>query len=170
MKGGISVDWNVLKAEYIAGGTNYRKLAEKYGVSHSKLMKVGAREGWAELRKKNGRKTEEKIIDSISDSQSEAAVSAASLINEAAMNFLKQIAEESVKIKEGKLNKDITTKYSEYALALARFKDVLGIKSDRDIEEQDARIANLKKQAEKDSITEDKTFTVEFGESEEYSI
>jgi transposase-like protein len=169
-KGGITVDWNTLKAEYIAGGISYRELAEKHGVSESTLKKKAAKERWAELRNQAGTETELKIVDSISDINAEKAVSAASLISEAAMNFLMKIAEESLKIKEGKLDKDITTKYSEYALALSRFKDVLDIKSEKDIEEQQARIDNLRKQARGDG-TDDTTYNIVCGaDGEDYSI
>ena len=30
-----SVDWKAIKAEYIAGGISYQKLAEKYGVENT---------------------------------------------------------------------------------------------------------------------------------------
>jgi DnaJ like chaperone protein len=29
-KGNVNVDWNAIRAEYIGGGTSYRKLAKKY--------------------------------------------------------------------------------------------------------------------------------------------
>lgn len=168
MKGGITVDWNTLKAEYIAGGISYRELAEKYGVSQSTLRQRAAREKWSEQKNTVRTEVEQKMIDTISDEQTEQAVSAASLISKAAMNFLMKIAEESLKIKEGKLDKDITTKYSEYALALSRFKDVLDIKSEKDIEEQQARIDNLRKQAQKDDKKDNKII-VEFGEFEDWA-
>lgn len=167
-KGGITVDWNTLKAEYIAGGVSYRELAEKHGVSQSTLRQRAAREKWSEQKNTVRTEVEQKMIDTISDEQTEQAVSAASLISKAAMNFLMKIAEESLKIKEGKLDKDITTKYSEYALALSRFKDVLDIKSEKDIEEQQARIDNLRKQAEKDEKKDNKII-VEFGEFEDWA-
>ena len=169
-KGGITVDWNTLKAEYIAGGVSYRELAEKHGVSESTLKKKAAKERWAELRNQAGTETELKIVDSISDINAEKAVSAASLISKAAMNFLKQIAAESVKLVNGETDADYRTKYSEYALALQRFKDVLDIKSEKDIEEQQARIDNLRKQAEKDG-TDDTTYNIVCGaDGEDYSI
>lgn len=167
-KGGITVDWNTLKAEYIAGGVSYRELAEKYGVSQSTLRQRAAREKWSEQKNTVRTEVEQKMIDTISDEQTEQAVSAASLISKAAMNFLMKIAEESLKIKEGKSDKDITTKYSEYALALSRFKDVLDIKSEKDIEEQQARIDNLRKQADKDEKKDNKII-VEFGEFEDWA-
>ena len=45
------VDWNKIKAEYLQGGTSYRKLAEKYSVSFSTLEKRARSESWAEQRK-----------------------------------------------------------------------------------------------------------------------
>ena len=169
VKGGFTVDWNKIKAEYIAGGTSYRKLAEKYGASESTLKKKAAKEHWSELRSQAGTKTELKIVDSVSDKNAEDAVSAASLISEAAMNFLKQIAAESIRLARGEIEAEYRTKYSEYALALARFKDVLDIKSEKDIEEQQARIDNLRKQAQKDDTNNDKKIEIEYNGMEDYS-
>lgn len=168
MKGGITVDWNTLKAEYIAGGVSYRELAEKYGVSQSTLRQRAAREKWSEQKNTVRTEVEQKMIDTISDEQTEQAVSAASLISKAAMNFLKQIAAESVKLINGEIDSEIRTKYSEYALALSRFKDVLDIKSEKDIEEQQVRIDNLRKQAQKDEKKDNKII-VEFGEFEDWA-
>lgn len=167
-KGGITVDWNTLKAEYIAGGVSYRELAEKHGVSENTLRRRAAKEKWRQERHKSDTKTAQKIIEIVSDENAEKAVSAASLISEAAMNFLKQIAAESVRIVNGDTDADYRTKYSEYALALQRFKDVLDIKSEKDIEEQQARIDNLRKQAEKDEKKDNKII-VEFGEFEDWA-
>jgi transposase-like protein len=167
-KGGITVDWNTLKAEYIAGGISYRELAEKYGVSQSTLRQRAAREKWSEQKNTVRTEVEQKMIDTISDEQTEQAVSAASLISKAAMNFLKQIAAESVKLINGEIDSESRTKYSEYALALQRFKDVLDIKSEKDIEEQQARIDNLRKQAQKDEKKDNKII-VEFGEFEDWA-
>jgi transposase-like protein len=167
-KGGITVDWNTLKAEYIAGGISYRELAEKYGVSQSTLRQRAAREKWSEQKNTVRTEVEQKMIDTISDEQTEQAVSAASLISKAAMNFLKQIAAESVKLINGEIDSESRTKYSEYALALQRFKDVLDIKSEKDIEEQQARIDNLRKQAEKDDKKDNK-IVIEYNGLEEFS-
>lgn len=45
-----SVDWQKIKAEYLQGGTSYRKLAEKYEVSFSTLKQRAIKEKWANLR------------------------------------------------------------------------------------------------------------------------
>ena len=44
------MDWQTIKAEYVAGGTSYRKLAAKYDVPFSTLKRVAAKEKWCELR------------------------------------------------------------------------------------------------------------------------
>ena len=162
MKGGIIVDWNAIKAEYIAGGTSYRKLAEKYGVSKSTLMKVAAREGWAELRKQNISKLEAKMVDSVSDEQAAAAARAVELINESAMNMLRQISMDAAHGLTG-------TQVDTYARAIKTLKSVLGIKSDADRREQEARIASLNRQAEKDKKT-DTTINIVLGDGEDYSV
>ena len=43
------MDWDKIKAEYIAGGTSYRKLAKKYEVSFDILKNVAVKEGWFKL-------------------------------------------------------------------------------------------------------------------------
>jgi len=45
------LDWAVIRAEYIAGGISQRKLAAKYGVSETTMMKKAAAERWSGLRK-----------------------------------------------------------------------------------------------------------------------
>ena len=43
-------DWNAIRAEYIGGGTSYRKLAKKYGVSINTLSPLATAEGWVKMR------------------------------------------------------------------------------------------------------------------------
>lgn len=45
-----NVDWQKIKAEYLQGGTSYRKLAEKYEVPFSTLEKKARAEKWTKLR------------------------------------------------------------------------------------------------------------------------
>ena len=60
-----SVDWKVIKAEYIAGGIGYRKLAEKHGVSFSTLSQIAMREKRTDLRKKANDKADTVLADTI---------------------------------------------------------------------------------------------------------
>ena len=163
MKGGIIVDWNAIKAEYIAGGTSYRKLAEKYGVSESWLRQRGSKEKWNEQKKNCRTETEQKIVDSVSEVQSRAAVSALELSNNAAMDMLRQIATEAA-------TKDLSIyKMDIYSRALKNLRSMLGVKPQKDAEEQQARIDNYRRQADADSG--DKTINIIMGESgEDYSV
>lgn len=68
------MDWKRIKAEYIAGGTSLRKLADKHGVSFSTIQKKSMEEKWGELRKKSRRKEEEKIINSVSSEGAKKAL------------------------------------------------------------------------------------------------
>lgn len=60
-------DWNAIKAEYIAGGISQRKLAEKYGVSPSKLMHKASSEKWEASRKKVRSKSEAKVEQKVAN-------------------------------------------------------------------------------------------------------
>lgn len=168
MKGGIIVDWNAIKAEYIAGGTTYKELAVKYDVSESKIKRIAAKEKWSELLNQTRTKANQKLTESISDGQAEAAVSAVQLINESALNMLRQIAKETA---EGESDPDKAlseSKFTVYARALKQLKEVLDIKSEKDREEQQARIDNLRRQADADTFDG----TVEFifkGDAEKWA-
>lgn len=104
MKGGIAVvdgiNWNEIKAEYIAGGTSYRNLAAKFNISQSTLRKKAAKEQWTEQRNKAGAKTEQKIIEAVSDGQAQNAVTNISLIDDIYNATLKQL---KTKAESGKL-------------------------------------------------------------------
>lgn len=44
------IDWNTIRAEYIAGGISQRRLAEKHGISQGYLMQRANAENWTEAR------------------------------------------------------------------------------------------------------------------------
>ena len=133
------MDWKRIKAEYIAGGTSYRKLAEKYGVSFSTLRKVAAKEKWTELRNKAGAETDTKIVDTVSDKNADKATK----IIDVADKLLDKISTIIDKVQDTQGIKHISS-------ALKDIKDIKGYKSAMDLKEQEARIAKLQKEAEKD--------------------
>ena len=47
---GMIVDWGAIKAEYLAGGTSYRKLAVKHGVPRRTIENRAKAEQWTDLR------------------------------------------------------------------------------------------------------------------------
>ncbi len=136
------MDWKRIKAEYIAGGTSYRKLAEKYGVSFSTLRKVAAKEQWTELRNKAGAKRDIKLIDAVSDKEADKAAK----IIEVADKLLEKISEVIDKVHDTKGIKNISS-------ALKDIKEIKGIKSDADMREQEARIEKLRREADREDDT-----------------
>lgn len=152
----LSVDWKRIKAEYIAGGTSYRKLAEKYGVSFSTLRKVAAKEKWTDLRSKAGAKADTKIVDTVSDKEADKATK----IIEVADKLLEKISEVIDKVHDTKGIKNISS-------ALKDIKEIKGVKSSADMREQEARIAKLQKEAEKVDDSDVTEIEVTFSAGEE---
>ena len=70
------VDWNVIRAEYVAGGISQRKLAEKYGVSYPTLRKQADSKGWVKEREAATRKAVEKAAQRTAESAASNAVTA----------------------------------------------------------------------------------------------
>lgn len=154
----ISV-WKQIKSEYIAGGTSYRKLAEKYSVSFSTLKEIARREKWTDLREQAQHKADTKFVAMIGDKQ---AVRSAKILD-VADKLLDKISQtiDATDVIDSQSLKHFTS-------ALKDLKDIKGIKSDIDLREQEARIAKLQKDAQEE--TEDKSITIVFGsETEDYS-
>lgn len=152
------MDWNKLKAEYIAGGTSYRKLSEKYNVSFNTLQGVAKREKWCELRRQAQDKSDTKIVNSVANDISKKSVK----INDVADKLLDKIS-----------NMLDTFEFDTQAIkhltsSLKDIKDIKGLKSDIDLREQEARIEKLRKDAETEQSNT--SVTVNFnGGIDEYS-
>lgn len=153
------MDYSEIKAEYIAGGIGVQPLAQKYGIPYGKLRRIAEREGWKELRTKCERKTDEKIVKSVSKNQARVARKITGLADkllvriENALDNADSIGPQSAK---------------DYATALKRIQEIGGIKSDLDVREQEARIKRLEADAEKDFGGSDLTVTFD-GEMEDYA-
>ena len=151
------MDWKRIKAEYIAGGTSLRKLSEKYGVSFSTIQKKSMEEKWGELRKKSGRRAEEKIIESVSTQEAKKAVN----IIDVADKLLERIGEIADKAVAPDSIKKLTS-------AIKDLKDIKGIKTEADMREQEARIAKLQKEAMEEEKDNEIKVVIE-GNLKEYS-
>lgn len=153
----VCPDWKKIKAEYIAGGTSYRKLAEKYGVPRSNIERRAKAEKWTKLRGQAEGKAEAKIIEKVSKKQAAKA----DKIVDVADKLLDRIAETlaSMDVVNGTMLKDLST-------ALKNVKEIKGFKSEADMREQEARIAKLVKEATaSDDTTNEISITIEGGES-----
>lgn len=152
------MDWKRIKAEYIAGGTSYRKLAEKYGVPFGTLRRVAEREGWTQKRAQVAHKADTKMVETISDKQAARA----DKIVDVADKLLNKIAEVIDLVSDTQGIKHISS-------ALKDIKDIKGIKSDVDLREQEARIRNLEKQAQTEEKENNEIKVIIEGSLEKYS-
>ena len=134
-------DWQAIKTEYITTDTSYRKLAQKYGVSTTQICNVGRDEKWVEQREQYLNELTAKTLKKISDQE----VNRAAKIHSVADKLL-------LKIEAMVENGNSFTEKGIRALAAAvkDLKDIQGVKSDLDKQEQKARIATMEKQANKD--------------------
>ena len=157
------MDWKKIKAEYIAGGTSYRKLAEKYGESLSNIKRIAKNERWVELKNQCQTKAATKIVEIESDKQAERMrklLTVSDKLLEAVEDAVNQFQAGELMLDKGALKSLSST--------IKDIKDIQSIKSSLDIEEQKARIAVLKRQAIDDEGSKD--IIVRIGEDvEEYS-
>ena len=137
------MDWKQLKREYIAGGISYRKLAEKYDVSFDTLRKVAAKEKWKSLKDETSTRAATKIVEIESDKQADRMkrlLTVSDKLLEAVEDAVEQFQAGELLLDKGALKSLSGT--------IKDIKDIQSIKTELDIEEQKARIAILKKQAE----------------------
>ena len=69
-----TVDWDRIKAEYLAGNATYAELAEKYHVSKSTLSKKATKDGWKNARQKVGEKVAKKVENRAARAREEKAL------------------------------------------------------------------------------------------------
>jgi transposase-like protein len=144
----MATDWNKIKAEYIQGGISYRKLAQKYGVSFSSISRRMRDEKWTDLREQSEIKANAKIVQSVADKKAKRV----DKIEQAADLLLDMIVQG---IRDGSLN--LTTKNSmcDITGALRDIREIKGMKSDLDIQEQKARIEKLRREAREEEQSKD---------------
>lgn len=139
-------DWQAIKTEYITTKTSYRKLAEKYGVHYKTIADKGKKENWEGLRSQVAHKTLTKTIDRVSTSQADRAAKLA-CVSDLLLDKVKDLLENHPELLED------TQAMKHISGVLKDYKEIQGIKAQKDLEEQDARIAKLRREAEKDEDT-----------------
>lgn len=151
-------DWNKIKTEYITKGTSYRKLAQKYGVGESTLFTRASKERWVEQKEQHQSKTVAKTLDAISNKQVDRAANLIS-VSDLLLAKVKDLLETNAEVLGD------TQSMKHISGVLKDIKEIQMIRSDADMREQEARIANLRKQAEKDeNASKDVTITIEGGD------
>ena len=133
-------DWKKIKTEYITTDTSYRKLAQKYGVSTTQICNVGRDEKWVEQREQFLNKTTAKTIEKISQQEANRAAK----IHSVADKLLNKI---EAMVDSGR---PLDTKgIRALTAAVKDLKEIQSVRSELDKQEQEARIANLRRQVDK---------------------
>lgn len=151
------MDWKEIKAEYVAGGTSYRKLAAKYGVPFSNLKNVAIKEQWTQLRERAKNRTDTRLVAKIGERNAKIDDTYGRCVDK-----LMRKAEELID------NTPVwqVTSLKEMATAMKCLKECKGVKSEADIREQEARIKKLEKEIETDNNNLGEV-VVSFGEKKE---
>ena len=153
------MDWSRIRRDYIAGKGSYRELSAKYGVPLKTLARRAKEEGWPDLRKQAGHKAATKTVDAIADSKSVAGkkiYDAAIALIDKTMDGIQAIDPEQAKA------------LKSYSGVLRDLQEVLDLRPELDIREQEARIEKLRREAEKDTDTGTE-FAVELGEADAWA-
>lgn len=138
----MAADWSAIKAEYITDpNASYRKLGEKYSVHFTNIAKKAKEENWQQERIQHANTTLTNAIEAVTDAKVDRAVRLQSVADK----LLDRI-EELIDVAMSPQS------IRQLTAAVKDIKDIKMIKSDADLREQEARIANLRKMA---SVSDD---------------
>jgi hypothetical protein len=133
-------DWQKIKTEYITTDISYRKLAEKYGLDQATIARRAKKEDWVSKRQHHADKTQAKILSADTKNKADRAARLMTVADK----LLKKV--EMTVDQEGFLSAGAIKNLSD---ALKNIRETQMIRSDQDIREQEARIAKLQKETEK---------------------
>lgn len=154
----MGADWGKIKTEYITSNISYRELAKIHGISYQAICRRSKSEGWIEQREQHLNKTVTKTVEKIGDKKADRAARLQSVADK----LLGKV--ESLLEASDPLEMD-TQSMKHISGVLKDIKEIQMIRSDADMREQEARIRNLQKQAERDEDNNrDVTITIEGGD------
>ena len=167
-------DWQAIKTEYITTDTSYRKLAQKYGVRYATLQARAKEEKWTDLRDRHRTSTVSKSLTKISNKQA-AKLARIEGITDKLLNKLEKAVDEldleiikrKIKVEDGLT--ETTTETMEavdggivdraglrhLTAALKDLKEIQMLRSELDRQEQEARIAKLQADSQRNNNDDD---------------
>ena len=149
-------DWQKIKTEYITTDTSYRELSQKYGVHYTNIAKRAKKEDWQQLRQQQTNTTQTKMIQAVERRKVDRAARLMTVADKL-LNKVEQVVDQ-----EGPISAGAIKNLSD---ALKNIRDAQMLKSDADLREQEARIAKLHKEAQKEEQNHDVTIVIEGGEA-----
>lgn len=150
------INWNAIRSDYITSNVSYRALEKKYGINYKVIADKGKLEGWKEQRSQHTHN----ILTKALDRDIEQKVSSIERLETVADKILTKVEAYIDACDPTAID---TQSMKHITGVLKDIKDVM--RNRKDLDEQDARIANLRKQAEKeDDQSKDVTITIEGGD------
>ena len=131
-------DWNLIKTEYITTNTSYRKLGEKYGIHYTVIAARAKQDGWLEQREQFSNKTVTETLEAVTEANIDRATKLLG-VSDMLLDKVRRLLEEDIGVD--------TQGMKHISGVLKDIKEIQMIRSDADMREQEARIANLQKQA-----------------------
>ncbi len=133
--------WEQIKNAYVVGDMGVRPLAEQFDISYNSLQKRATREKWADLRRQHREKVAAEI--SSARAKTEAAqfcsvLAAAKTLSEKLCEVAEAVDVADLAVKDARSLRSLTASLKDLA-------DILGIKSEADAREQEARIKQLER-------------------------
>ena len=155
------IDWKTIETEYVTTDISHRELAEKYGIGRSRLSQYASKEKWSEKRDKHKAKTVSKAVNAIGTKQANMAAKLYG-VGGLLLDKVQLLLQDNPELLAD------TSAMKDVSVVLKNLKDLMSVKSEADMREQEARINKLRKDAmvEKENNEVKVTFA---GELEEYS-
>lgn len=141
-------DWQAIKTEYITTQTSYRKLAQKYGVTYSVIGEKARAEGWVEQREQYRNNTITKTLDKISRQEANRAAKIHSVADKLLLKIEAMVGSEKPMSEKG---------IRALTAAVKDLKEIQGVRSELDRQEQEARIAALRQKNAMGDVDDDDT-------------
>ena len=154
-------DWQAIKTEYITTDTSYRKLAQKYGIDSAVIGRRAKNEEWVKMRQQHIDKTQTKALNAIGTKQAEMAAKLYG-VGGLLLDRVKSLLEADPELLAD------TSAMKDVSVVLKNLKDLMSVKSDADMREQEARIEKLRKEAAIEKENNEIKVTI-VGDLDEYS-
>lgn len=155
-------DWKALEIEYVTSRISHRGLAEKHGICRSTICKKAAEDKWSDKRKEYRAKTVAKAVNAVGTKQADMAAKLYG-VGGLLLDKVKLLLEENPELLTD------TSAMKDVSVVLKNLKDLMSVKSDADMREQEARIEKLRKDAAGDEIKQQTVTVIMGGDAEKYA-
>ncbi len=162
------MDWNAIRKEYIQGGITYRQLAAKYGVPLRTLATRAKAEDWVGLKKQAQDRAATETVKAVAKEKAKVNKRIYGIANDLLDIVERAVGEldATVVTKRNKIKTKVSETSTEYrsidkekqgpvdrvglrqvAETLRALKEIMDVRTDMDMAEQQARIEKLRREA-----------------------